>query len=74
MKFLARKTEIRKFRSAVPVVASEKQEKNEDHIREQLLYSALSNVSEITQDTVNVAKRTSEELNAEAQRIIRNYR
>jgi len=65
--------EIRKFRSAVPVVASEKQEKNEDHIREQLLYSALSNVSEITQDTVNVAKRTSEELNAEAQRIIRNY-
>lgn len=67
--------EIRKFRSAVPITttgsattAEEKDNQNEDHIREQLLYSALSNVSEITKDTVNVTKRTNEELNGEAQK------
>ena len=77
-------TEIRKFRCNVPNVPhstnteeqnSEKRtdEETEDIIRDQLLYSALSNVSEITKDAVNVCKRTSEELNGEAQRIIRNY-
>lgn len=45
-----------------------------DSIRAQLLNSALSNISEITQDSINIAKRTSEELNAEAQRILRSYR
>ena len=44
-----------------------------DSIREQLLYSALHNVTEITRDSVNVTKRTAEELNAEGQRIIRSY-
>ena len=44
-----------------------------DSIRAQLLNSALSNISEITQDSINIAKRTSEELNAEAQRILRSY-
>ena len=44
-----------------------------DIIRAQLLNSALSNISEITQDSINIAKRTSEELNAEAQRILRSY-
>ena len=76
-------TEIRKFRCNVPNVPhstnteeqTEKrtEEQTEDIIRDQLLYSALSNVSEITKDAVNVCKRTSEELNGEAQRIIRNY-
>merc|ERR1712131_501504 len=65
--------EIRKFRCNVPNVPhstnteeqnSEKRtdEETEDIIRDQLLYSALSNVSEITKDAVNVCKRTSEEL------------
>merc|ERR1711953_195911 len=76
--------EIRKFRCNVPNVphSTNTEEENsekrtdqeaEDIIRDQLLYSALSNVSEITKDAVNVCKRTSEELNGEAQRIIRNY-
>jgi len=70
--------EIRKFRSAVPTTHSKEESGatahlDDDYIREQLLYSALSNVSEITRDAVNVTKRTSEELNAEAQRVVRNY-
>lgn len=65
--------EIRKFRCNAPDIVVKAVVDEEDKIRDQLLYSALSNVSEITKDAVNICKRTSEELNGEAQRILRNY-
>merc|ERR1711937_5053 len=66
--------EIQKFRSNVQGIDNSIEKTDEtDSIRAQLLNSALSNISEITQDSINIAKRTSEELNAEAQRILRSY-
>ncbi|CAG5112039.1 Oidioi.mRNA.OKI2018_I69.chr2.g6298.t1.cds [Oikopleura dioica] len=70
--------DIGKFRSNVAVSACPDANQNseqsaEDALRDQILSSALSNVTEIIQDSVNVNAKTAEEFNAEAQRIIRHY-
>merc|ERR1712037_410313 len=70
--------DICKFRtnvavSACPDANQNSQQSAEDALRDQILSSALSNVTEIIQDSVNVNAKTAEEFNAEAQRIIRHY-
>ena len=72
-------SDICKFRtnvavSACPDANQNSQQSAEDALRDQILSSALSNVTEIIQDSVNVNAKTAEEFNAEAQRIIRHYR
>jgi len=71
--------DICKFRtnvavSACPDANQNSQQSAEDALRDQILSSALSNVTEIIQDSVNVNAKTAEEFNAEAQRILRHYR
>ena len=60
--------------SACPDANQNSEQSAEDALRDQILSSALSNVTEIIQDSVNVNAKTAEEFNAEAQRIIRHYR